>query len=61
MLDWIPEDIQKRFGSIADSVHSGDYLYLPTEDARGIVQAMHTHGYRCEEDEELIERAHGMR
>lgn len=61
MIDWISEDVQKRFGGIADSVHSGEFLCLPTGEARGIVQTMHGHGHRCEEDEELIERAHGMR
>lgn len=59
MLDWLPEDIQERYGRVEVSVLNGDYLELPPSQAGEIAAALEAQGYRCREDQELVRRACG--
>lgn len=59
MLEWVPQDVQDRFGSAAGTTLSGDYLYLPEEKADEIAQAMQEHGYPCVRDDDLVTSAEG--
>jgi hypothetical protein len=55
MLDWMPDEIRQKFGSVGYSRVSGSALSLEPEDKDAIVQALEKLGYRCVEDQQLIE------
>jgi hypothetical protein len=59
MLEWVPQDVQERFGRVAATRLSGEYLYLPENRADEIASAMQSHGYTCVRDDALVERAEG--
>jgi hypothetical protein len=59
MLEWVPKDIQVRFGRIMDTVLNGEYLQFDPEDTQEIVELLEKHGYSCSEDVALVESAHG--
>ena len=57
-LEWVPTDIQRRFGVESASVLSGDYLTLNIEHEAAIVAAFVEHGYTCSRDDTLLMRAY---
>jgi hypothetical protein len=57
MLEWMPADIQKRYGERGYSAVSGDSLSLDPATAPQIVEALEMHGYRCVRDDDLISLA----
>ena len=57
-LEWVPKDIQRRFGVEATSFHSGDSLELAIEQEAAIVAAFVEHGYTCSRDDTLLLRAY---
>ena len=59
MLDWMPKDIQQRFGKVVPSAVNGDCLELISEKADEIVKALESRGFSCAEDESLVMRACG--
>ena len=56
-LEWVPQDIQHRFGVEGTSLFSGDYLKLDSEQEPAIVAAFVEHGYTCSRDDTLLLRA----
>jgi hypothetical protein len=60
MLEWVPADIQERFGDVGTSMVSGDALYIDEAAETGIVAALEQAGYRCMHDDELVARASGQ-
>lgn len=59
MLEWVPNDIQARYGREVESVINGPYLELLSARTAEIVAAFEAHGYQCREDLRLIQRACG--
>jgi len=59
MLDWVPHDIQRQYGTCGSSAVSGPCLEFSARQVREIVAAFETHGYRCERNDLLISRACG--
>ena len=59
MVNWVPEEIQEKFGTIGDTVFNGEYLSFNISKEKEIVEAFRAFGYRCERDDELIEKAQG--
>ena len=57
-LEWVPQDIQHRFGVESASVLSGDYLTLDIEQEAAIVATFVEHGYNCSRDDTLLLRAY---
>lgn len=58
MLEWMPRDIQQRFGKIETTVFNGDYLELDSSREQEIVVALEQNGFECIADQQLIGRAH---
>jgi hypothetical protein len=59
MLDWVPQEIQARYGRTITTVFNGDYLCFAANDAADIVRALEQHGYTCEPNENLVKDATG--
>src|SRR5262245_41673282 len=59
MLDWVPDAIQKKYGSVTDSVHNGLFLHLEPALERDIVAAFAAAGYRCIRKDALVQLASG--
>ncbi len=59
MLNWMPKDIQQRFGKVVPSAVNGDCLELMSEKADEIVRALESRGFSCAEDESLVIQACG--
>jgi hypothetical protein len=59
MLDWMPQDIQDRFGDVGSSMVSGDSLYIDPASERDVVAALQNAGYVCSRDDKLVARASG--
>ena len=57
MLDWMPKDIQERFGSIGNSMVSGPSLGIDPASESEVVAALEEAGYIRIRDDDLIERA----
>jgi hypothetical protein len=60
MLDWMPDDIQRRFGCVEASIFNGDFLHIEGGDTEGLLTAMAGHGFSCENDEHLVQSANGV-
>jgi hypothetical protein len=56
MLKWIPEEIQRKYGSVKSQPLIGKYLALNPSDEHQIVAALSQSGYRCTRDDTLIQR-----
>ncbi len=60
MADWMPEDIQNKFGrrvkynAMDMNVPSGDVLELDESRMEEIVEALESFGFDCRRDDELI-------
>lgn len=59
MLNWVPHEIQSRFGHVATSVFNGDFLKFEVAREAAIVDAFHSLGYHCEKNQALIDQASG--
>ena len=59
MLEWMPEDIQKRFGEIGTSVLNGDFLQIAPGSENEVVAALKEAGYTCIRNDHLVELASG--
>jgi hypothetical protein len=59
MLDWVPQHIQQAFGTKSYSTASGPCLVFDPKDERELVRAFEAAGYRCERDQQLVDRATG--
>lgn len=59
MLEWMPKDIQQKFGKIEASVFNDDFLGISPANEREIVAALKERGYRCVKDDDLIEKTYG--
>jgi hypothetical protein len=59
MLNWMPKDIQHRFGKVVPSALNGDCLELTAGKTDEIVRALESRGFSCTEDESLVIRACG--
>lgn len=59
MLDWMPTQIQKTYGKLGDTTLNGFTLDLPPENLGPIIATLEADGYRCEEDQELLDAADG--
>lgn len=57
--NWVPREIQQRFGSSVSSVLNGPFLTLDPSRANEIVAAMQELGYVCERDDRLVRSASG--
>jgi hypothetical protein len=57
MLNWVPESVQDKFGQCVGSVINGPYLELDWEDRHEIVKALESEGFRCVEDQNLVDGA----
>ncbi len=61
MLDWVPKEIQEKYGSMESTRLNGEYLTLNPRNERKITAAFRRAGYRCTRDETLIQRATGCK
>jgi hypothetical protein len=61
MLDWVPQEIRKKYGKIDSSPVSGDYLIFSRSDERSLIAAFRRVGFRCTRDDALIQRASGIK
>jgi len=61
MLAWVPNDIQKQYGSRGTSMITGECLMFRPEDERVLVTAFAAHGYRCVRNNALVRSASGYR
>ena len=59
MLDWVPVDIAKQFGTTEHSALDGPYLRLDASDEHAIVQALTDAGHTCSRDDKLMGKATG--
>jgi hypothetical protein len=59
MLDWVPKEIQERYGEGSYSVVSGDCLLLDPEQVDEIVEALTAFGFECTPELALVEQASG--
>jgi hypothetical protein len=60
MLEWMPKDIIRRFGSVHDSVE-GEYLDLTSRAPLSeVVQALREAGYEVIHDPQLVDMAEGL-
>lgn len=50
----LPEDLQKRFGKLADTTFNGDYLSIPPEAEAELVAELRARGYEVARDDNLI-------
>jgi hypothetical protein len=50
-----------RFGDIAGTAFSGDYLALDPAQTAEIIAILEEAGYRCVQDQELLDKACGVR
>ncbi|MDP9371073.1 MAG: hypothetical protein M3Q65_01170 [Chloroflexota bacterium] len=60
MFDWLPEDLQQRYGHTGDTVLNGPYLAIDPAHTRELVAEMEARGYHCTEDSDLLQRATGF-
>jgi hypothetical protein len=60
MLNWVPRDIQDRFGSVGYSMVSGPALGIDPSFERDVVEAFERAGYTCRRDDDLVARASGL-
>lgn len=58
MLEWMPRDIQQRFGKVETTVFNGDYLEFDSLCEQEIVTALEQNGFKCIANQQLIGRAH---
>jgi len=61
MLDWMPEELQQRYGTVKDSIFNGTFLEIKPEQKQAIVADLEALGYTCVEDDQTIAKAHGDR
>jgi hypothetical protein len=59
MLDFLPKDIIAKFGKLEDSFLNGQCLTLSAGSAKQIVAALEKHGFVCERNTKLVNRASG--
>ncbi len=60
MMEWMPDEVQEKFGKWSRSMVSGECLQIDARKVKAVVAALQAHGYRCEEDEDLVRRASGF-
>ena len=60
MLDWVPEDIQGRYGQQASTRLNGDFLEIAPEHLEAVMSELSALGYLCVRDDELIARISGQ-
>lgn len=58
-LDWVPPEIQRRFGKTNSSVLNGPFLELDPQRAAEIIAAMEEVDYVCERNDALVQSASG--
>lgn len=56
-IDWLPTEIQERYGKIIESMHDGDYVELNPGFEVEIVRDLEALGYRCTRDDLLVKQA----
>ncbi len=61
MLDWVPKEIQEKYGSMESTRLNGEYLTLNPRNERKITAAFRRAGYRCIRDDKRIQRASGIK
>ena len=61
MLDWVPKEIQEKYGSMESTRLNGEFLTLDPRNERKITAAFRRAGYRCTRDDVLIQRASGIK
>jgi len=54
MESWMPDEIQRRFGTMVSNFPFVDFLQLPLEHEDEIISAMRDHGYDCLRDDNLV-------
>lgn len=59
MMDWIPSEIWRRYGSVHDSVSNGPFLSLDPKLLPEIIEALQLADFRCHADDLLIKAACG--
>lgn len=55
MLDLIPEDIQEKYGTVAETVSDGPILVLDPAHEQEIVEGLLKYGFTCKRDERLFD------
>ena len=60
MIDWVPIDIQHKFGTPACGMVSGDHLIFDFARETEIVREFEKHGYTCIRDNHLVAKAAGF-
>lgn len=55
MLDFLPEDIQARYGQVGDTAFNGEGLWLDEAHEDAIVAALEDAGFECIKDQEAID------
>lgn len=58
-LNWVPREVQRRFGKTNSSVLNGPFLELDPGRAPEIIAAMEQFGYICDRNDELVQSASG--
>jgi hypothetical protein len=60
MLGLLPADVQDTYGKLSFSATTGPCLVLNPGDADRIVAALEAHGFVCDRDDALCQRASGL-
>jgi hypothetical protein len=55
MLECLPRDVVERFGDVYDTVFNGRFVDFPATERDAVIDALEDHGYRCTDDQELID------
>ena len=59
MLDWVPPELQERFGRRAVNTNGDAWLAVDPADGPAFIAALRALGYPCREDAVLVLKAHG--
>jgi hypothetical protein len=60
MTDWVPSEIESKFGDVIYGMVCGDYLQLDIAKEKEIVDEFNRLGYNCIRDDHLIAKAAGL-
>jgi hypothetical protein len=60
MTNWVPAEIENKFGTISCGMVCGDLLELDVSREKEIVAEFERHGYHCIRDDNLIGKACGF-
>lgn len=58
-MEWLPNDIQKRYGETIETLHDGSMLQFSVEHQEEVIRGVIAHGFQCSRDDALVRKACG--